>query len=428
MSTSEIETQKLENGITVLLSPDDRAETACVLVGVAIGANHEAENEYGLAHFFEHMCFKGTKTYPTNAELVTRMDESGLVANAYTGREYTAYHMSGRSERLQDMLCLTADIFLNSLFPESELDKEKKVIIEEIAMYRDDPPSRAFDEVTRSLFHGTVAEHPILGNTGSVSSFSRDDFVRFLQSHYTTENTIISLAGKFDRAIVLQELEKLYRGAAKGKQIPQATISPTSPKETHHCVVRNDLEQTHIVIGGYAPSYNSAGRYATEVFDVLFGGSMSSRLFFRVREKLGACYTIKTYLDLMAHTGGFSIYTGIAGKRTPEVMEAIADECAIIKKTPVPETELKKAKEFLLGLHAVQQESKNAIASDQMQAYAQGGKPEDNQVYKQNILAVTTDDIQRVAATILDNKKMSICYVSNTEIDKAITDNFLGKF
>ena len=346
----EIEVQKLENGITVLLSPDDRAETACVLVGVAIGANHETKNEYGLAHFFEHMCFKGTKTYPTNAELVTRMDASGLVANAYTGREYTAYHTSGRAERLQDMLHLTADIFLNSLFPENELDKEKKVIIEEIAMYRDDPPSRAFDEVNQMLFHGTAAEHPILGNVKSVSSFSRDDFVHFLQSHYTTENTIISLAGKFDRNKVLPELEKLYSSAATGKQIPQVTIPSVLPKETHHCVVRSDLEQTHIVIGGYAPSYNSADRYATEVFDVLFGGSMSSRLFFRVREKLGACYTIKTYLDLMAHAGGFSIYTGIAGKRTAEVMEAIADECSIIKKECVPEAELKKLKSSFWAL------------------------------------------------------------------------------
>ena len=422
------ETQTLENGITVLLSPDEQAETVCVLVGVAIGANHEAKDEYGLAHFFEHMCFKGTETYPTNAELVTRMDESGIVANAYTGREYTAYHMSGRAERLQDMLCLTADIFLHSLFPAHELDKEKKVIIEEIAMYRDDPPSRAFDEVNRSLFHGTVAEHPVLGTVGSVSSFSRDNFVHFLQKHYTTTNTIISIAGKFDRDAVLQELEKLYSSAVVGKQIAQIAIPSVSPKESHLSVVRSDLEQTHIVIGGYAPSYNSAGRYAVEVFDVLFGGSMSSRLFFRVREKLGACYTIKTYIDLMTHAGEFSIYTGIAGKRTREVMEAIADECAIIKKALVPDAELQKAKEFLLGLHAVQQESKNIIATEQMHAYAKGGKLEDNEEYKRNVLSVTPDDIQRVAVAVLDNKKMSVCYVSNSEIEKSVTESFYSGF
>ena len=422
------EIQTLENGITVLLSPDERAETACVLVGVAIGANHEADNEHGLAHFFEHMCFKGTKTYPTNAELVTRMDESGLVANAYTHREFTAYHMSGRAERLQDMLSLTADIFLNSLFPEGELDKEKKVIIEEIAMYRDDPPSRAFDEVNRSLFHGTAAEHLTLGSEESVSSFSRDNFVSFLQNHYTTNNTIISVAGRFDRDEVLHTLEVLYRDAAPGEQIPQVVVSPTSPKETHRCVVRSDLQQTHIVIGGYAPSYNNADRYATEVFDVLFGGSMSSRLFFRVREKLGACYTIKTHIDLMTHYGEFAIYTGIAGKRTAEVLDAIADECAIIKKTPAPEQEVKKAKEFLLGLHAVRQESKNTIASDQMHAYAQGGKPEDNEAYKQNILAVTPDDVQRIATTILNPAKMSVCYVTNAEVDKKVTDDFYSGF
>ncbi len=422
------ETQTLENGITVLLSPDDRAETVCVLVGVAIGANHEAGNEYGLAHFFEHMCFKGTKTYPTNAELVTRMDESGIVANAYTGREYTAYYMSGRAERLQDILCLTADIFLHSLFPANELAKEKKVITEEIVMYRDDPLSRAFDEVSQLLFHGTVAEHPVLGTAESVSSFSRDDFVRFLQKHYTTANTIISIAGKFDRDAVLQELEKLYDSAIVGQQTAQVVIPPVLPKENHRSVVRSDLEQTHIVIGGYAPSYNSVDRYTAEVFDVLFGGSMSSRLFFRVREKLGACYTIKTYVDFMTHAGEFSIYTGIAGRRMPEVLEAIADECALIKKTPVPDAELQKAKEFLLGLYAVQQESKNSIATEQMHACAQGGKTEDGEEYKRDILSVTSEDVQRVATTILDSKKMSTCYVSNSAIEKSITENFYSGF
>ena len=175
------ETRKLNNDITVLLSPDEQAETVCVLVGVGIGSNHEQQNEYGLAHFFEHMCFKGTKNYPTNTEFVTRMEESGLVANAHTGKEYTAYHMSGRAERLQDMLKLTADIFLHSLFPENELEKEKKVIIEEIAMYKDDPQSRAFDEVNKSLFHGTVAEHSILGTVESVTSFSRNHFHAFFR-------------------------------------------------------------------------------------------------------------------------------------------------------------------------------------------------------------------------------------------------------
>ena len=422
------ETQTLENGITMLLSPDERAETVCVLVGVAIGANHEAKNEHGLAHFFEHMCFKGTETYPTNSELVTRMDESGLVSNAYTAREYTAYHMSGRAERLQDMLSLTADIFLRSLFPENELDKEKRVITEEIAMYRDDPPSRAFDEVNRLLFHGTAAEHNILGTEASVASFSRDNFTDFLQRHYTTKNTVISVAGKFDRDAVLEKLEDLYKSANTGEQIPQVDITPTTPKETHFAVVRGDLEQTHIVIGGYAPSYNSADRYATEVFDVLFGGCMSSRLFLRVREKLGACYTIRTLIDLMTHSGEFAIYTGIAGKRTEEVMEAIADECAIIKKTPAPDAELQKAKEFLLGYNAVQQESKTTIASEQMHAFAQSGKPEDNETYKQNILAVTPEDIQRIANTILDTKKLTTCYISNTDTDKTITESFYSGF
>ena len=209
------------------------------------------------------------------------------------------------------------------------------------------------------------------------------------------------------------------------KGLEQVVITPTAPKETHQCVVRNDLEQTHIAIGGYAPSYNSADRYATEVFDVLFGGSMSSRLFFRVREKLGACYTIKTYIDLMTHAGEFAIYTGIGSGRAQEVMEAIADECAILKNTPPDERELQKAKEFLLGADAIQQEGKRDIAIMQMHAYAQGGKPENNEEYKQRIFEVTSEDILRVANKILHKERLAVCYVSNNTVDTEITNTFL---
>lgn len=419
------EVKILSNGITVILSPNERAETICVLIGVAIGANHEKENEYGLAHFFEHMCFKGTKTYPTNAQLMTRMEESGLVANAYTDREYTAYHISGRSEKVEDMIAITADIFLNSLFPESELDKEKKVITEEIAMYKDDPVARAFDEVDMALFRDTAAGHHTLGTIESVSSFSRDNFTRFLEKHYVAENTIISISGNFDREKVMQRLESAYKNTPKGERDEQIVISPQPIQKKHQCVVREDLEQAHIIIGGYAPAYTGTNRHTTEVFDVLIGGSMSSRLFFRVREKLGACYMIRTCINLMTHTGGFYIYTGIAGKRTNEVMEAIADECAIIKKIPVNEKELQKAKEFLLGLNAVQEENNNTVATTRMHAYAQAGRVEEKDAYEKNILAVTPEDIQRVANTILDKNKLNVCYIANIAIKESITDNFL---
>lgn len=416
--------KKLDNNITVLLSQDEQASTACVLVGVGIGANHEEEHEHGLAHFFEHMCFKGTETYPTNIDLVTRIEKSGLIANAYTGKEFTAYYLVGRAERVEDMVAITADIFLRSIFPENDVGKEKKVITEEIAMYQHDPPSRAFNEVEISLFHGTAAGHHILGTKESVQSFSRNNFTHFLEKHYRTGNIIISIAGRFDEEEVMKNLDKEYKGALQGGHTPQIVIAPEAVKDIHHCVTRSDLEQTHIVIGGYMPAYTSTDKYTAEVFDTVLGGSMSSRLFLRVREKLGACYTIKTYTDTMAHIGAFYIHTGIAQDRTEEVMEAIADECVKIKKTQVNEDELQKAKELLLGIESMQQEKKRTVASTQMHAYAQSGKPETRENYKKGIVSTTVDDVQRMANTILNGKKMSTCYVSNTEIDRSITEMF----
>ena len=420
------EMHTLQNGITVLLSPDDRSETACVVVGVAVGANHEEDDEHGLAHFFEHMCFKGTEKYPDIVKLTTRMEESGLIANAYTDRECTGYHLSGRAERMGDMLEITADIFLNSLFPEKELTKEKKVIIEEIAMYNDDPSAKVFDEVDLALFHGTAAGHNILGTRDSVNSFSRDNFVHFLNKHYTTGNTIVSIAGKFDTQAVLRQIEELYREARKGEGDKQKILITTEPKKKHLCTVRSDLEQTHIVIGAHGPAYTDKDRYTAEVFDVLLGGSMSSRLFFRVREKLGACYTIKTYTHFMTHAGSFYIYTGIAGDRAQEVLEAIADECSILKKELPQETEVRKAREFLLGLHAIQREKTHAIASEQMHAYVQAGTTKHLEKYEEYIMKVTPQEVQKMAGTILDSKKMSASYVSNKAIEEKVTNAFFS--
>ena len=170
----------LENGISVLLNDDQQADTACVLVGVGIGSNHEEDTEHGLAHFFEHMCFKGTTTFPTQRDLLTHMDGLGVISNAFTSREYTAYYAHGRAERLTDMLSVTADIFLNSTFADEEVEKEKGVVLEEIAMYEDDPRDKGSESVEESLFAGTPSGHPIIGTADSVTSFSRDRFVSFL--------------------------------------------------------------------------------------------------------------------------------------------------------------------------------------------------------------------------------------------------------
>ncbi len=416
----------MSNGITVIFDPNAHAKTACVLVGVNIGANHEEAHEHGLAHFFEHMCFKGTETYPDYTQLLVRMDESGVVGNAYTSREYTGYYLFGRAERIGDMMDITSDIFLRSLFPAGELEKEKSVIVEEIAMYEDDPAAKAGNEVEKSLFHGTAAEHDILGTADSVRSFSRDDFVQFLRKHYVSGNIIISVAGKFDSEEVFAALERMYRSAPVGGHTEQVAVSAVGVKQKHVHVVRSDLEQSHIVIGGYAPSCGSDDRHALQLLGTVLGGSMSSRLFLRVREHLGACYTINASADMNAHYGSFSIYTGINGKRTEEVMGAVADECAAVLRDTVSDDELRKAREYILGVRAVQQESTQGIAGRNMVLYAQTGAVESDEEYEKHIRAVTPADVRRVAEDIFVTDTMAVCYVGSTEVPETVTDSFLN--
>ena len=419
------ETHTLKNGVTVLLTPDSSARTACVLVGVSVGANHEKEHEHGLAHFFEHMCFKGTETYPDHTRLLMRMDASGLVSNAYTDREYTAYYLHGRSERVRDMIELTADIFLRSLFPADELEKEKGVIIEEIAMYEDDPFSKAEIEVEKVLFKGTAAEHSTLGTPESVSSFSREDFIRFLKKQYVTGNTVISVAGGFDRNEVLSLLEELYAGTVRGGHTDQISVSLPDVGCAHKSIVRENLEQMSIVIGRHAPSVTHDDLYAAKLFSVIIGGSLSSRLFLRVREELGACYSIEAHHVPETHYGSFFISTGVNGKRVTEVVGAIAQECALLSREPVSVDELEKAREYALGVRAVRRESPRGVAARCMHEYARTGSVISDGEHERRIRAVTPEDILRVSSAVL-TAGVSACYVGKTAVGEDISALLTG--
>ena len=418
-----MEVRTLKNGITVLLSPDKNSETVCVLVGVGVGSNNEEKSEHGIAHFFEHMCFKGTKTYPDHVKLLTRIDQLGVVSNAYTSREYTAYYLYGRAEQIANMIELTADMFLHSIFSETELEKEKGVILQEIAMYEDNPHAKADEVVEKSLFAGTVVEHNVLGTADSVTKFSKDDFISFLEKHYTANNTVLSITGNFCVDKVLSELEEKYHNVKEGAHTKQVVINPQGRSQKHASIVRKELEQMSIVIGSYAPAYTDPDFYAAEVFDMVLGGSMSSRLFLRVREHLGACYTIGTRIESHTYAGMFSIYTGINSGKLTEVIDAIGEECALIRKVAISEEELHKAQELLLGIAALRKENKQHLASNQMAAYVQKTEVPGSEIYIKNIRNVTPKDVQRVANKILDKSNTSICYVGNIEVDEAVSES-----
>ncbi|MDE0243487.1 MAG: pitrilysin family protein [Candidatus Kaiserbacteria bacterium] len=415
---------KLENGIPVLLNLDEQAETVCVLVGVGVGSNHEADNEHGLAHFFEHMCFKGTETFPNQKALLTHLDGLGVVSNAFTSNEYTAYYTHGRSERCSDMLQVTADIFLHSLFAEEEVAKEKGVVLEEIAMYEDDPSEKSHESVELSLFAGTAAGHPVIGTVPSVQSFSRSQFVSFFEKHYTTGNMIISIAGKFDPEQVLSELNRLYTKAPAGKKADPIILTPSGPAASHRSIVRSDMEQMRVAIGGYAPSMQSSDRFAATVFTTLFGGSMSSRLFLRIREEMGACYDIGSYNHMQSSAGLHGISTGIPPARVAEVSGAIAEECSKVCADAVSDEELRRAKDQVLGRFAVARESVGQRATRQALLYLQTGGGEDEHTFVQHIEAVTADAVQQVARDIYTPQKMAICYIGKDEVQEEVSDAF----
>ena len=238
---------------------------------------------------------------------------------------------------------------------------------------------------------------------------------------------VISVAGRFDPESILATLNDLYTGAPTGGKNDQVHIHPSGPKTVHRSIVRRDTEQMRVTIGGYAPAVRSEGRYAAAVLALLFGGSMSSRLFLRVREEMGACYDIAAYNDLQAHTGFHCISAGIPPARVEEVTAAIADECKAVRDEPISDNELKRAKDQLLGRLAVAQESVGQRAIRQAVSYVQSGVCESDDVFVREVQAVTADDVQRVVRSIYKPENMAICYIGNNEVPSSCSDTFFTK-
>ena len=419
-----VETYKLSNGITVLLSQVNTSDTAAVLVGVNVGSNNETEKEHGIAHFFEHMCIKGTKT-KSNKELVELIDSLGLISNAATAKEWTQYYLTGEAEEIDNMIEINADMFLNSIFPEEELEKEKRVILQEISREKDDPMSEGLIGIIKMLFKGTKMEHRALGTTESVQSLSREDFINFLDKHYVSGNVVISISGKFNKEKVLEKLEEVFKDAKKGEHVPQKKITPNKIENSHESLVKESLEQMSITIGGYSTPPNIKDVYSFEVCNSILGNlEMSSRLFIKVREELGACYYVRSFImdDINSI---FYIGIGIDGKKLEEAMNAIAEECKKMKNENVTEEELERAKSILLSENALANERNLDRVDNNFVEYLRFGSVEERESYKKNINAVTAEDVKEAANKILDGEKMVVCYIGNTKVDEKITQDFL---
>jgi len=353
------------------------------------------------------MCFKGTIRRPKGIDISKELDALGSQYNAFTAQEYTGYYAKSGSRHFKQILDVVSDIYLNSIFPETEMQKEKGVIIEEINMYEDMPQRHVQDLMMKLLYGDQPAGWNIAGEKKNILSMKRDDFVKYKNEHYLPEATVLVVAGKVNEKEVMKEVNKIFgsiKSGAKGKklQVKEKQLKPEM------LINFKKTDQTHFVLGVRTYDLFDKKNAILSVLGGVLGGGMSSRLFIKLREEMGVGYYVRAYNDVYTDHGFFQISAGVDNKRIDEVLKSILEECNKLKNYEVSEEELSKVKECLIGNMKLSLESSDDIANfyggqELLKKELHGIEEKAKEIRK-----VTADQIQTLARDIFKNSKLNL--------------------
>jgi len=408
--------KKLSNGITVIMEDLPYLLSAAFGVWVKVGSANEDENNNGIAHIIEHMLFKGTLKYSAK-QIADEMAMIGGNVNAFTSKECTSYYATTLSEHLPIAINIIADMLSNSLIEEKALKKEKSVIIEEIDMYDDSPEDLVHEMLQQRVWKDHPLGYLISGTKKIVRKVSREEILDFMDTYYVGENIIISIAGKFDEKEILDLLEEQF-GVIKEKS--SKVRSKVGMPIYHHvlCKRDKDIEQLHCNIAFNSISYLSEERYVLSVLNSIFGGSINSRLFQKIRENSGLTYSIYSYGSSYRETGLFHIYAAMNPAQTSTVFKKIVKIINDIKKKGVTLEELQMTKEQIKTELILGNESVKSRMNTNGKAMMNRGRIITMEEMIKGINTVSLEAIKDFANKYFDMQTCSISLVGNLkEID-----------
>lgn len=389
-----------------------------VLVLVETGSKYETKQKNGISHFLEHMCFKGTQMRPSAYVISSELDALGSQYNAFTGQEYTGYYAKSDAKHFRQIFDVVSDIYLNSTFPEAEMEKEKGVIVEEINMYEDMPHRHVQDLFAEVLYGDQPAGWNIAGTRENVRGMTRADFVKYKKEHYVPKATTVIVAGKVKEKDVAKEVARVFGSLTNA---PKSDKKPTKDeqKKPAALVQYKKTDQTHFVLGVRSFGAYDKRNVVLSVLSVILGGGMSSRLFIKLREELGVAYYVRASNDASTDHGAFQISAGVSNDRVDEVIREILKECAKLKTELVPKVELDKAKEYIAGNMKLELESSDAWANFYGGQEVMRKKIKSPEEVEACIRKVTAKDIQAVAKEIFVDKHLSLALIGPFE-DSAV--------
>ncbi|MBI2515023.1 insulinase family protein [Candidatus Wolfebacteria bacterium] len=400
----------LKNGLRIILAPKEDSLASTILILVEAGSKYEAREVNGLSHFLEHMCFKGTERRPRAIDIASELDSIGSLYNAFTGLEYTGYFAKAEPRHFDTILDVVSDIYLNQIFDQKEINKERGVIIEEINMYEDLPMRRVHELFTELLYGDQPAGWSIAGRKEIIQKLNREDFIKYKGEHYLGQSTIVVLAGKFDEGAAAEKIENAF---SQIKITPKVGKIKTEEKQEKPgvCLKSKKTDQTHLILGVRAFDVFDERKYALDLLVDILGGSMSSRLFQKIREEMGAAYYVRAGADLFSDHGYLAAQAGIDYNRIEAVLEAILEEFKKIKEKPVSDAELEKAKEHSVGTLMLGLETSDALAGfygDQEVVTRRLVSPQE---LASKIRKVKAEEIQAVASEIFKDERLNLAVI-----------------
>jgi predicted Zn-dependent peptidase len=397
---SVFERQTLDNGVRLITASMPQVASTTCFVFYAAGSRYETPDTNGIAHFSEHMFFKGTENRPTARDIGDEIDGIGGEFNAFTGKEYTGYYVKCAAEHRSIALDVLSDMLRHSLFAEEEIEREKGVIIEEMNMYFDTPRDFIGGVYDELIFGDQPLGWDIIGRKETVRNATRQTFLDYIGRWYKPSRMVVGVAGRLD-GDVRAEVERLFGDLEPGQTVSPSAAKVLDNKEPRVKVHTKQSDQAHLILGVPSIPLTHPDRYVTQVLATVLGGGMSSRLFTEVRERRGLAYYVYGVNHSYTDAGSLYSQAGVDINRIDEAVTTIATELKRVVDEPVPAEELDKAKNFAKGRFVLQLENPQGLLLFGLRREVlEGGVTEPEEVMAA-IDAVTAEDVHRVAQEII---------------------------
>jgi predicted Zn-dependent peptidase len=416
------EITRLANGLRVVTDHMPHVETASLGVYVKVGARNETASNNGISHLLEHMAFKGTASR-TAKEIAEEIEQVGGDLNAATSLETTAYYARVLKADVPLALELVGDILLNPKYSEEDLEREREVILQEIAGTRDSPDDTAFDLLNATAYPDQAVGRPILGSEETVKSFAASDVRAFLQHHYRPAQMIVSAAGAVDHGAIVKQVEKVFAGLPTGESDAPARASYTGGP----AISDKTFEQAHLLLGFESISYRTPEYYNAQVFTGLMGGGMSSRLFQEVRETHGLCYSIYATNWSLDDTGMFAIHAATGKDMLAKLITLVRAELEKAATTAPTEREIDRAKAQMKAGLLMALESSGARAEQMARQTMLFNKLTTPAELVARVDAVTAEGVRAFAEKLLNGKPPSAVLVGGGRKAAAFARQALGE-